>query len=397
MSGLKQLTHLCFVLLMVVFLLGCEKQNTTTESNTKLLQHKEASQQQPPKVAETKERVKTIPYLGTDVIGEDDDYDVEKEVTEALGKLSPEELHNLIKKHDPNLANIIAKQSGIKVEKKTLPSNVYKDQDVIALCKAAQSHDIKEIDRLIKKGTDINTKGKQGIIPLLFAFHPSGKKTFLAMLKLGADPNIIIMPRGDSMTHLVSGIMEDSDWLEMVLKNGGDPNVKSPAANFGQDTPIFEAINANNLKNVKLLIQSGADINHQDTSGGTPAMSASVFRRYHIIYVLLQAGADWKIKNKYDQDLAFDCYCQPVMSKEEFPEEHGYNLKVLKFLKIKGIDLEATKMKVFKKHGSVGDIIKREYIYYETETNSFGKIIKSDPYIPKGWKRVVIKNPIENN
>jgi len=96
------------------------------------------------------------------------------------------------------------------------------------------------------------------------------------------------------------------------------------------------------LENVKLLIDAGADINHQDSKGNTPACyAAAPFRRYSIVYFLLTAGSDWSLQDDFGYDLSTICLRFPQKDKANFPEEHAFYLKVLKFLEDKGVDLEA--------------------------------------------------------
>ena len=67
--------------------------------------------------------------------------------------------------------------------------NFFTDAKVIALCKAVEAKDIREIDRLAKAGANVNAKGRGNMTPLLWAF-PMGEETFGKMLDLGADPNV---------------------------------------------------------------------------------------------------------------------------------------------------------------------------------------------------------------
>jgi hypothetical protein len=149
-----------------------------------------------------------------------------------------------------------------------------------------------KIDLLVKKGVDINTKGKYGLTPVFWAFQlvfPSvSEATFFAksnehiisdkekkydfiqayfndrlrcielLLQYGANPNTCLNEQGEqaraqwfiyegaSLTFLSashypffdgrSGI----DFFPSVIKNGGDPNV---IYTYYQSTPIFAASN----------------------------------------------------------------------------------------------------------------------------------------------------------
>ena len=66
----------------------------------------------------------------------------------------------------------------------------FDDPKVIALCKAIDARDLKEIDRLVAEGADINTKGKGNMTPLLWAFSEDNQAVFKRLLEYGADPNV---------------------------------------------------------------------------------------------------------------------------------------------------------------------------------------------------------------
>ena len=71
-------------------------------------------------------------------------------------------------------------------------------------------------------------------------------------------------------------------------------------------------------------------------------MHATAYRYYYAAFYFLKNGADWHIRNKYGQDLAFRCYVKGPPNKK-FRENYEYYSKVLTFLKDKGVDLEAAK------------------------------------------------------
>jgi len=240
----------------------------------------------------------------------------------------------------------------------------FSDRDVIALCKAAQDNNVAEIDRLVAKGVDVNTRGKGDLTPLILAIKAQSKEAFQAMLKHGANPNIIFASKpeilekenllvisptslGDCVTSIAASIEDDSEWLEMVLKHGGDANIHDPIASFGHNRPIYNAIASRNKKNVELLIKAGADINYQDDGQDTPLNHAATSRNYRIVLLLLKAVANWKVKDRYGKNLAYYYYVYSINEEDkvDFPVEYVYYQKVLKFLEQKGADLAIAKKK----------------------------------------------------
>ena len=276
------------------------------------------------------------------------------------------------------------------------PEKSYSDPDLIALCHAAKRGDIRTIDRLVAKGVDVNAKGKKRhYTPLFFALAGEQIKAFEALLKHKADPNIPSKDDVGSIMHATAYREHDSKWLELALKYGGKTEVLTQKGMVCKhETPLFKAISARNIKNVKLLIKAGANLNHQDTCGSTPVMEAATHLEYRIAYLLLQEGADWKLKEGNGKDLAYLCFSFPQMLDKEFPEGFKYNRKVLEFLREKGVDIEAAKMEAFKRNGKVYDVLKKECTHTKMKKVN-GKMVKTDIYIPEGWSKVVKERPID--
>jgi ankyrin repeat protein len=160
------------------------------------------------------------------------------------------------------------------------------------------------------------------------------KPAFRKLLEHGANPNQQ-NEDGDSPISLAAGIKDDSEWLELILKHKGNPNLVDPKGDFSlfdNQTPLFNAIDSRNLRNIELLLKAGANPNHQDKFGYTPAIRSASYYRYEGVYLLLNSGADCRIENKYGHDLAFECFLSEV-SKERFPEVYRYREKVLVILK----------------------------------------------------------------
>ncbi len=104
----------------------------------------------------------------------------------------------------------------------------FDDPQVIALCNAIETNDLKELDRLVAAGADVNSEGKGKMTPLLWAFPDNKLERFKKLLELGADPNVVIesdfdtrggMSAGDSVTHMACKT-EFPGYFEAVFKHG---------------------------------------------------------------------------------------------------------------------------------------------------------------------------------
>ena len=245
------------------------------------------------------------------------------------------------------------------------PNDFYTDRGAAALCQAAERNDLAEIDRLLDSGVDVNARGRDGMTPLLWAMWAKAKGGFRRLLERGADPNIQLDRQDDcnSVTSAAAGCTNDSEWLELVLKHDGNPNLvnhagytfdaidiegdgKQPAKAKTfciNPTPIFNAVDSGNLHHVELLIQAGANLNYHGEGGDTPAMYAAWHRNFAAVYRLLEAGADYRIKTN---DAGNDLACTVAENScAVLDEQKAWRDKVIEFLEKKGVDMKAAREK----------------------------------------------------
>ncbi len=123
----------------------------------------------------------------------------------------------------------------------------FDDPKVVALCHAIESNDIKEIDRLVADGANVNAKGKDNMTPLLWAFPDNKLDRFNLLLRHGADPNIAVegdfntrgaITPGDSVTILAAGTSFPG-YFEAVFDQGGDPNLVCKSKFRYRRTPLL--------------------------------------------------------------------------------------------------------------------------------------------------------------
>lgn len=177
----------------------------------------------------------------------------------------------------------------------------FDDAKLIALCKAIEANDLKEMEKLIKDGADVNAKGKGNMTPLLWAYPDNKPERFKLLLEKGADPNVFIESNlnvhksaflpGDSVTQITakSGF---SKHFELVLNHGGDIDLVNPRTRECLIITVIQEGRRHTVERVKMLIDRGVNLNNM--ASGTPPIikAASWFGQYKLATMLLEAGAD---------------------------------------------------------------------------------------------------------
>jgi TPR repeat protein len=143
---------------------------------------------------------------------------------------------------------------------------------------------------------DVNRQGKEGMTPLLWTFGAHNENGFLCLLKHRADPNLLAFDRTSVMK--LAATDKNPAFLKMALEHGGNPNWTDPQ----NGRPIiFETIHPYSREPIKVLIAAGADVNAKDKSMPylqTPLYSAATLNQYDIVYLLLEAGADYTLTDE---------------------------------------------------------------------------------------------------
>lgn len=176
----------------------------------------------------------------------------------------------------------------------------FPDRSQLALARAIEAEEIPAIDRAVADGADVNRLGKDEMTPLAWAFTKQKKESFRRLLEKGANPNFKTKKAawnndGQSIMQF-SAMASDPDYLRLSLKYGGNPN--APDLLPGK-TIIYTAIRNRRPENIRILARSGANLNFQDASGATPAMMAKNDSQFDLVYLLMELGADMKVRQVF--------------------------------------------------------------------------------------------------
>lgn len=215
------------------------------------------------------------------------------------------------------------------------------------LLRAAIDGDTKEMNAAVKDGADPNASAKLGMSLLKMAYACDSKVGFEHLLELGADPHHADN-NGMRVIHHVAGNSEDdADWIKLILKHGGDPNITLPNCDgtyHGPKTPIFHACFAKNLEIVKALVAGGANLNALGTRGRNVAISSAHQGSPIVTKWLLQNGADWTVRDDDGVSVA-EAELHREYDAANEPELAAAHDWILKFLADKGVDMKAAEEK----------------------------------------------------
>jgi len=164
----------------------------------------------------------------------------------------------------------------------------------IELAEAIEREDIERMQRAINSGADVNAVGKEEMRPLFWAMSKQKLTAFKFLLDKGASTNPAMTFEDSGRRRTVgaiemAAIMENPEYLRALLDHRADPNA---LMNNSKEPVIFRAVMHQRLENLKLLVEHGANVNQQDTSGMTALATAVNISAYQIALYLLRTGAD---------------------------------------------------------------------------------------------------------
>ena len=218
----------------------------------------------------------------------------------------------------------------------------FSDPKAIALCRAIEAKDIKEIDRLVANGADVNAMGKDGMTPLLWAFPENKPEVFKRILEHGADPNVMVMSDFKMAVLHYAAITEFPNYFKYVMQHGGDPNLIDQ---YGC-SPLLLVIGGkcpDKKEAVQILIDAGADLDYGIDTHET-ALYASVRNGcFSITLQLLKFGASFNYHTEKGNTFVHTFLRMTQNSQAE--QKEGY-AEVLEWFMKNGIDIEGARREI---------------------------------------------------
>jgi len=162
-----------------------------------------------------------------------------------------------------------------------------------ALLDAAYGGSTKEVNELLQKGADINTKNEFGSTPFELAVVGNNVNVVELFLQLGQDPNKESDEAIPDVTPLMSAAANGNiELLKLLLKYGAKPDYPTS----GKGTALMSATGHTEI--FKILINHGANIYARDNYGRTVLIWAALHGTEEVVALLCKMGADPEIKDK---------------------------------------------------------------------------------------------------
>lgn len=168
-------------------------------------------------------------------------------------------------------------------------SDVFADSRVRDLALNACRGDASRVAADVGEGVDPNARGLDGVTPIFWALACDSVPGVDALLRAGADPNLLTDP-----PHALSAVevaaTRDTQLLQTVLRYGGSPSPAALDEAFGRGMDLAPSCACEEgWENYHLLLEAGADIN-ADFHGRTIAESAVTLNQYDKVAELLDRG-----------------------------------------------------------------------------------------------------------
>ena len=198
------------------------------------------------------------------------------------------------------------------------------------LLDAVINNNLEKVKNLIKHGADIDIKDNEyKMTPLMYAIHFG----YTDMANFFIDNNAKLDEQNTyGETALIRAVNAGNiDIVKKLIEHGADVNTKdeteTTAFNYVKDiedekiqediikllnnaeqirqkylqklnNQLFEAVQDENLEEVKNLIEQGADVNAQNSTKSTPLMIAAFLNNKKIVKFLIDKGANTSMQNE---------------------------------------------------------------------------------------------------
>ncbi|MHC4638325.1 MAG: ankyrin repeat domain-containing protein [Planctomycetota bacterium] len=164
---------------------------------------------------------------------------------------------------------------------------------------AAEVGSIRQTERLIEKGSDINARNQNGETSLHVAALYGHKNVVELLIAKGAQI--------DAKDETGSTPLHKSSWagetttVQVLIENGANVDAK----NHQGQTPLHRAIYRGREKTSKILLKYGANVNSKDNIGQTPLWDAAYWAYEDLAKLLIEHDADVDVVDTYGRSIVW--------------------------------------------------------------------------------------------
>lgn len=163
---------------------------------------------------------------------------------------------------------------------------------------AAARNDTAAIATLLKRKADPNARDAHGRTPAMVAAHLSNDRAALALLRGGADRNLLDADRYDIIT--IAAVANDAAMVRLAAREGGRA---SNVTSRWDGTALIAASHLGNVEAVRELLRAHAPLDHINNLGWTALLEAVILgdggpRHQEVVRMLVAAGADKTIADR---------------------------------------------------------------------------------------------------
>lgn len=165
--------------------------------------------------------------------------------------------------------------------------------DHVDFFRAVNIDDVRKVNQLLARGFDPNSLSTRGVPAVVQAVRDESPKVMDALL---AHPELKVdaTTPANETALMMAALAGQTEWAQRILARGAQVNREGW-------TPLHYAASGPEPKLLGLLLDKGAAIDARSPNGTTPLMMASRYGNEDGAYLLLERGANAKLRN--DQNL----------------------------------------------------------------------------------------------
>lgn len=200
------------------------------------------------------------------------------------------------------------------------------------LLQAVDHHDAATTRRLLAQGANIETPGGNDMTPLGIAASDDDLPMVQLLLQKGANPHAkdhslvtplmhaayagdteivrLLLKQNPNRAEKNEALLEATQFSVAVVVIENTQNDHSSTASESREQAISRPV-PSSVETVKVLLESGADIETTDEYRGPPLIDAAAHAQTEVVILLLERGANLHARDKYGNTalIAASCEC----------------------------------------------------------------------------------------